>query len=31
LRETQREMYEFLPRDQADALMAKIRPHWLAI
>lgn len=31
LRETQRELYDFLPRDQADALLAKIRPHWLAI
>lgn len=31
LRETQRELYDFFPREQADAIMAKIRPHWLAI
>lgn len=28
LRETTREIYEFLPRDQADALVARVRPIW---
>lgn len=28
---TRDEILEFLPREQADALMAKIAPHWLGI
>jgi hypothetical protein len=28
LRETNHEIYDFLPRDQADALVARLRPIW---